>query len=478
MFFRKKKVEAEVTEPKKALFSTHEHDLGPQVEKEGFTMPEFPQPKGAIAMDSEVSGEVTMGRWPLKGTGTSFPVAPMMWFASQTFIGYQMCAMIVQHWLINKACTMPAKDAARLGWDLDAEGIDIEEIKVIDKKMGIKSHLVDCVSSARMYGIRVSLFVVESTDPEYYQKPFNPDGVKKGSYKGISQIDPLWCYPEVTESNLNDPAGLHFYEPTFWIIGNRRYHRSHLSIYVPYKVPAFIKNTYRFGGLSIPQMAYERVYAAERTANEAPLLVMTKRLNTFQAAEGASLDKVRENLASMAELRDNHGVLVHGAGEAYGQTDTALGDLDAAIMTQYQLVAAIAEVPATKLLGTSPKGFGASGEYEESSYREMLESVQSDGMEPMLDGHYIRLTRSMGVDADIRIQWPALDSPTSTEFAAIELQKAQSAQALQMAGAIDGQDIRNVITKDKESPWFNLQDREIEDPELNVNPLAAPNEAV
>ncbi len=35
---------------------------------------------------------------------------------------------------------------------------------------------------------------------------------------------------------------------------------------------------YNYFGVSVPERIYERVYASERTANEAPQLAMTKRL--------------------------------------------------------------------------------------------------------------------------------------------------------------------------------------------------------
>jgi hypothetical protein len=33
---------------------------------------------------------------------------------------------------------------------------------------------------------------------DYYEKPFNPDGITEGSYKGISQVDPYWMMPMLT----------------------------------------------------------------------------------------------------------------------------------------------------------------------------------------------------------------------------------------------------------------------------------------
>ncbi|MFL9599050.1 anti-CBASS protein Acb1 family protein, partial [Aeromonas veronii] len=45
--------------------------------------------------------------------------------------------------------------------------------------------------------------------------------------------------------------------------------------------PDILKPTYIFGGIPLTQRIYERVYAAERTANEAPLLAMSKRTSTI-----------------------------------------------------------------------------------------------------------------------------------------------------------------------------------------------------
>ena len=43
-----------------------------------------------------------------------------------------------------------------------------------------------------------------------------------------------------------------------------------------------MKPAYLYGGLPVPQLISERVYAAERTANEAPMLAMTKRLTVLK----------------------------------------------------------------------------------------------------------------------------------------------------------------------------------------------------
>src|SRR5208283_727514 len=92
--------------------------------------------------------------------------------------------------------------------------------------------------------------------------------------------------------------------------------------------------------------------------------------------------------------RDNYGVKFVGLEDGYERLDTSLADLDAVIMTQYQLVAAIANVPAVKLLGTSPKGFNTTGEFEEANYHEELSSIQSHDLTPLIERHHLLVIHS------------------------------------------------------------------------------------
>lgn len=463
-------------------FSTHL--LGNQFDREqyfdnafkqpSFTNPDTKQPYAMDAQDDANNPYATKNAFVL--ATQRIPDSLMYWYGNQGFIGYQSCAMMAQNWLIYKACNMPAKDAARNGWkptindgqDESAELID--QICELDKKFRVKKNLIEFVTFKRIFGIRIALFVVESDDADYYLKPFNPDGIKEGSYKGISQVDPYWMTPYMGEDSIQDPAGVHFYEPTWWQIGGKRYHRTHLIISRHSEVADIIKPSYLYGGVPLTQQIFERIYAAERTANEAPLLAMTKRMNIqkvdLQAAFQNPERFMMRNLQA-AQLRDSFGVKFINNDEDYVQHETSLADLDAVIMTQYQLVAAIAEVPATKLLGTSPKGFGASGDYEIDSYHELLAGLQATDMEPILERHYEILSRSeLGGKYHITPVWNPLDEPTEEEIANINKTKAETYTALQNTGAVDGQDIRDVLVKDPQSGFGGMTDaapEEIED---------------
>ena len=422
---------------------------------------------------------------------TIVPEYEVMFYASQSFIGYQLCAVMSQNWLINKACTMPAKDAIRKWFELSInDGTDVDPkilnaIKRLDRRYKLRDNLVEFVRFGRIFGIRHAMFVMDLErigDPLYYEKPFNIDGVVPDSYIGITQIDPSWITPQLDADAAANPASMYFYEPTWWMINGKRVHRTHLMIMRNNgTVPDVLKPSYYYGGVPVPQEIYQRVYRAEQTANEAPRLAASKRLTVLQCDTEmaiANQEEFEQRLAYAVYLRDNMGYKVIGLDEKIDQFDTSLADLDAVIMTQYQLVAAAARVPVTKLLGTVPKGFNATGEFDESSYHEELESIQAHDLDPFVERHHSLLMRSIiapkfGSVFTVEHTWHSLDSITEKEQADINYVKAQTGALLTTGGAIDGEDERARIIADPDSGYNGIPPEAPEPPEL---PGVIPNE--
>jgi len=423
-----------------------------------------------------------------KGADAAIPNAIAGWFMNQTFIGYQACALISQHWLIDKACSQAGEDAVRNGWKLKATNSEAEldkgeydKLVSHDVEFKLSENLAEFNRFKNIFGIRVALFEVESDDPKYYEKPFNIDGILEGSYRGISQVDPYWMTPMLTNESTADPANKNFYDPEFWIISGKKYHRSHLIIARGPQPADILKPTYVFGGIPLTQRIYERVYAAERTANEAPLLALNKRTQALHVdveKAMANQDKFERRLGWWVKYRDNHAVKVLGTEEKIDQFDTSLADFDAVIMNQYQLVAAIAKTPSTKLLGTSPKGFDATGEFEMKSYHEELESIQTHIMMPMLARHYMLAARSMGLQTQVMVVFEPVDSITTQQKADLNDKKADTDTKYVNIGAISPEEVRQRLKDDKHSGYNRLTDDVAnEEPGMSPENLAKFEEA-
>jgi uncharacterized protein len=474
--FKKKKQPEVVAKPEKprAFMSTHANpfdkmqsavdEILQSKNKEGFAPFMNAQQVAGCAMDNSLSVKN-------QNQNGAIPAQQMYWYASQSFIGFPMCAMLSQNWLIKKSCLMPAKDAVRNGYDITVnDGVEVspevlDAIRKLDVQYRLNNNLIQFVDQGRVFGIRIAMFVVESDDPEYYSKPFNEDGVMPGSYKGISQIDPYWITPQLDAEAAGAPGSIHFYEPTWWNVSGKLIHRTHLIIFRTEELPDILKPSYIYAGVSIPQKVYERVYAAERTANEAPLLALTKRTDVIKADMAQAVMEGPDFEARVQQWvfnRDNYGIKTIGLEEEMQQFDTSLADLDAVIMTQFQIVASAANVPAVKLLGTAPKGFNSTGEFEEANYHEELESIQTHDLTPLIERHHMLLIRSeiaprFNIEPfSTTVSWKPLDAMTGKELAELNMLKAQTGSILSQSGAIDGMDERERIIADPESGYSGM----------------------
>ena len=409
------------------------------------------------------------------------PVTFAHFVATGQFIGYPAMAVIAQNWLVRKGCEAKPRDAIRKGWDIGSGGDNltpeqIKEIKKLDRQFKIKNNVVEACTFNNIFGIRHVLF--KHTNPDFdYSKPFNPEEFKSGGYAGIAQIDPNRLTPEFENNDLMDATSINYMEPTWYQINCKKIHRSHFVILRGDYVPDILKPTYRYGGISKTQKVYERVYAAERTANEAPQLVMTKR----QTWRKADLDKIAAKpsmfasaMQKLVELRNNFGVQLVGKDEEIGQLDTALSDLQQVIMGQYQLVCAILDVPASKLLGTGHNGF-STGETDSDYYIESLEELQANEMTDIITAHYARLVPSyaedLGISAETELypEWRPLKVMSDQEIAAINLQNRQADQIAFASQAIDNYELRERLLNDPYSGFDNLEPVEEDDEDLIEN---------
>lgn len=399
----------------------------------------------------------------------------MIPFFTHTFIGWQACALLFQNPFIQKACTIPAREAVAVDYKLhyknakadDDESTDAEaEQKILDdlkeksdKVMKIKDVCREANICKKEYGqcILVPCF---NTDVDM-SKPFDPAKIKKNTYIGMKIIQPFWIRYELSPDAVSRPDKKDFYVPEYYIINEGiKIHKSWIVKLVNSEVSDMLKPVYYFGGIPLTQMIYERLFCAEKVANEAPKLALTKRLLTITEniqAIAANPDVYEENLQKLVEIRDNMGLLVVGQNGNVSQIDTSLTDFDALIMTQYQLVAAIAEMPVTKLMKTQLKGLSNTGDYETKDYNGTLAEIQKNDFNEILNRHYLLLCLSEhGRDLHIDPVWNLIDTPTETEMAQIESQQAQTDATYVSAGIVSPAEVRTMLRDNEDSRYRNL----------------------
>ena len=401
----------------------------------------------------------------------------MLPFFTEYFIGYQACALLAQNAYIKKICEIPAQDAVSVDYklhyrnadadkddstDKDKENQILADMKLqSDKEMKIKDICRDAVINKKIYGqcIVIPTFSVDMD----MSKPFNPAAVKKGIYTGMQIIEPFWVTYDLTLDQVSRPDKKGFYEPEYYHVnGGKKIHKSWIRKLTNGKVADILKPTYYYGGIPLPQQVYSRVFCAEKVANEAPKLALSKRLLVVDGNVNnliANPEIADETLSGLSNIRDNFGFFLKNPGDQVMQIDTSLSDFDALIMTQFQLVAAIGEMPVTKLMKTQLKGLANSGDYEMKDYAQSLIAIQKNDFDSILDFHYELLGLSeYGKDMEIDIVWNPIDTPTEVEMAQIESQQAQTDATYIGAGVISQEEMRDMLRQNEDSRYRNLSD--------------------
>ena len=430
-----------------------------------------PQPRGAdgTAMDSACLPSTNLYN---ADYGTVNPVVMSYFVSADSFIGYHSMAVIAQNWLVQKACSMKVRDAAKKWFKLsvtDSDEIGTDELKRIErmnKKHKLKQNVIQACKFNNVFGIRHVLF--KHSDPNFdYSQPFNPEDFANGKYAGMSQIDPYHMSPEFENEDLSDVSRIGYFEPTYWNIQGKRYHRSHFVVLMGDEVPDYLKPTYRYGGLSLVQKIYMRVYAAEKTANEAPKLTMTKRtLVRFMDLAKALKDKSSflKKMLFATQNRDNHGVWLADTDESIQQIETTLSGLQDVITGQFQIVCSMAGIPESQFMGTGHAGLGT-GETDDDYYIEDLEELQHNDMQDIIEAHHARLLPSLGIDLNLEITWNPIKVMSEKEKADTAFLKSQTAVNYYNTGSFDNVDVRQAAVDDPNSPFYGqaMPDEVIDD---------------
>ena len=117
----------------------------------------------------------------------------------------------------------------------------------------------------------------------------------------------------------------------------------------------------------------------------------------------------------------------------------------------------MASLPSDRLLGTSPKGFQSTGEYERRTYAQTLKTYQETAYREFVEkGTALTLKSEFDCARPISVIFEPIDTPTEAERAATQLQQAQRLSALMNDGIISAEEARENLINDKGGGFSQL----------------------
>ena len=291
---------------------------------------------------------------------------------------------------------------------------------------------------------------------------------KKGDFKRLAVVEPMWTYP--TQYNSNNPLKPDWYNPQMWFVMATEIHVSRLLKFVGREVPDMLKPAYSFGGLSLTQMAKPYVDNWLNIRQSVADIIQAFSVFVLGTNLAETLTPGGEQLFARADLfnniRDNRGLMmIDKDTEQFANVAAPLGTLDALQAQAQEHMASVSRIPLVKLLGISPHGLNATAEPELRAFYDHIHAYQEKFFSPNLRRviAFAQLNIWGEVDPDIDFAYEPLWSLDEKAEAEVRKIDAETGQIHVDTGVISPEEERSRIANDPDTLYPGLDPDDLPD---------------
>lgn len=355
---------------------------------------------------------------------------------------YAECAFLASDSIINNALSKIANEILRKGGEIklelenkDAENEIIKALEMRIKELKFWDTIHKAITTALTYGGAL-IFIDTNTDdltsPIYDRK----ETASANKIHALKVIEPYLC--GAVRVNSANPLNADFMKPSEWFIsGGGSVNSSRLERLVMFETPDMIKPLYNYFGVSLCQFMKSYVMAADvsrQALNDIFLRFRTIIIKSDLAKINA--EQAKDRLKYINQARNNAGTLLLTADEEYNETITSLSGLDKIIAQMQENIAVSARMPAVKLLGLTPSGFNATGDFDLKSYYDEIMSLQNSIIKPIVERFLRIFALEMGFDIYPEFEFEKLDNESKLNSAQINSTESQTIMNLIQSGII------------------------------------------
>ena len=385
-------------------------------------------------------------------------------------LSYQECANLATDSMISKAIDVIVREIFKSGGKWEAAHLDIDNFEMVLNSLDFYEKIALAVQRALEYG---GAFIYINTDDTNLSLPLylNEKTASTNKITGLTVIEPWQAAP--VQVNSFNPLKANYMEPDlWWVLGaSTTVHKTRLIPIVFYSVPDLIKPLYNYLGL--PLSFYMKNYVSNantvrQSISDLVLRFRTKIIKT--TAQKIADPQTQARVKYMNATSNNLATLLLAKDEEWIETVTSLSGMDNLLSQMYELMTASTRgIPVTKLLGLSPRGFNATGEYDENNFYDVIDGYASSVVIPVMEkvAEYI-LCFKAGILSEPKYKFNARKQIKQKEQAEINNLKADYISKLIMSGVITGKDAVRAISEDNfKFDWIDLEDYKVpENPEI------------
>ena len=289
-------------------------------------------------------------------------------------LSYQECANLATDSMISKAIDVIVREIFKSGGKWEATHLDIDNFEMILNSLDFYNKITLAVQRALEYG---GAFIYINTDDTNLSLPLyiNEKTSKKNKITGLTVIEPWQAAP--VQVNTFNPLKNNYMQPDlWWVLGaSSTVHKTRLIPIVFYSVPDLIKPLYNYLGLPLSFYMKNYVSNADTVRQSISDLVLRFRTKIIKTTAQKIADpQTQARVKYMNATSNNLATLLLAKDEEWIETVTSLSGMDNLLSQMYELMTASTRgIPVTKLLGLSPRGFNATGEYDENNFYDVID---------------------------------------------------------------------------------------------------------
>ena len=357
-------------------------------------------------------------------------------------LSYAECAFLANDSIINNALTKIANEMLRKGGEIIIDNED--EAFVNELKAKIESRLKEldfwhilhkAIVTSLTYG---GALIFTDCNAEELDKPLyeNKAIFSQNPINALKVVEPYLC--GANSVNATNPLNADFMIPNMWFIsGGGQVHKSRIETLIMFEAPDMIKPLYNYLGISLCQFMRDYVMSAD--ISRKGLADIFQRFRTIIIKSPLiknNIDQAIKRINAINRQRNNNSAIALTEDEDYIETITSITGLDKLIAQMQENIAISARIPAVKLLGLTPSGFNATGDFDMRSYYDEIMSLQNAILKPIINRYLHFICLEFGYDLKPDFEFNRLDSDNALNEVQIKNTEAQMMLNLIQGGVI------------------------------------------
>jgi phage-related protein (TIGR01555 family) len=367
-------------------------------------------------------------RAALQGIGAHLGIGRAPQAASLGIFGHQLAlAAYMSSGMLRKVIAIPADDRVREWRDWQADKEQIELIEAEEKRLQVQAKFRFAEQLRGMGGGALILITAGN-----HAEPLKPETIAKGGLVAINVVSRWQISGKDWVTDLADP--LYGTPRMFQLSGgttaNRDIHPSRVICFRGDPIPmgGAVATEEAFWGDSRLLRVFTEVRRSDETQAWFAALVKKAKLLRFGIPDLDQMDMetLSKRVAVIAEGENSLNATLFRSSGRDGDSGETITDYQItwngipAVMDAFdQRVAAVADIPFTRLMGRSPAGMNATGQHDTDNWNRSVASGQKLETQPCLEQLDPILIRSAGVADPSKVWWvwAPLDTPTEKEVA-------------------------------------------------------------